>query len=290
MSVFHPPSLVVSQNFLKDPRLVARLIDRCAIGPEDMVYEIGPGKGIITSLLARRCRQVIAIEKDPALSEGLRKKLSHYPNLTLRTGDFLHDRLPREPYKVFSNIPFNISSAIVARLTSAANPPEDTCLVLQKEAAEVYLGKPHETLRSVLLKPWFEPMLVHHFRRTDFAPPPHVDPVLLRMRKRSPPWIDRANRQGYRDFVTYCFTTWRPTLGDIFQTVFSHRQLRQIEREMNINLGSTPTRLGFDGWLSLYETWINIRGPQTARLVSGSERRLLCQQQKLHKLHRTRKR
>ena len=149
-------SVFYSQNFLKDPCLVASLLDSCSIEDEDVVYEIGPGKGIITQQLALRYKQVVAIEKDPRLAALLRQQFADRPNVTIYQGDFLHYHLPRQPYKVFANIPFNITTAIVTRLTTAELPPEDTYLTMQKEAAEMFLGKPHESLRTILLKPWFE--------------------------------------------------------------------------------------------------------------------------------------
>ena len=66
----HPISY--TQNFLKDPRLVATLLDQSSIARVDVVYEIGPGKGIITEQIARRCQRVIAIEKDSRLAARLR--------------------------------------------------------------------------------------------------------------------------------------------------------------------------------------------------------------------------
>ncbi|HZC08403.1 MAG TPA: rRNA adenine N-6-methyltransferase family protein, partial [Ktedonobacterales bacterium] len=58
-----------SQNFLRDSRLVERLVVESTISHEDVVFEIGPGKGIITDALARRARRVVAIELDGALAE-----------------------------------------------------------------------------------------------------------------------------------------------------------------------------------------------------------------------------
>ena len=145
-------SVLYSQNFLKDPRLVASLLDRVSLERNDTVYEIGPGKGMITQQLALRYKRVVAIEKDPHLSALLLQRFADWPNVTIHTGDFLHYRLPHEPYKVFANIPFNVTSAIVATLTEAEHPPEDTYLIMQKEAAEMFLGKPHESLRTVLVR------------------------------------------------------------------------------------------------------------------------------------------
>jgi arylformamidase len=157
-------SILYSQNFLKNPCLVASLFDRLGIDSDDIVYEIGPGKGIITEQLALRHKQVIAIEKDPRLSAFLLQKFADRPNVTIHAGDFLHYPLPCKPYKVFANIPFNITTAIVTRLTTAEHPPEDAYLTMQKEAAAMFLGKPHESLRTILLKPWFEMDLVSDMR------------------------------------------------------------------------------------------------------------------------------
>jgi len=288
MSAHSRANLAISQNFIKDPRLVTVLIEQSSLGPDDLVFEIGPGKGIITAQLAQRCKQVIAIEKDPALAGMLCQKFEKRANVTICCADFLCYPLPRGPYKIFSNIPFNITSAIVSRLTAITNPPQDASLVMQKEAAEMYQGIPDESLRSILLKPWFEMKLVHRFRRSDFSPRPHVDSVLLQICKRSIPLVQRSDRQLFRDFVVYGFTAWQPTLGDIFKDIFSYRQVKQISRILKINLKATPTSLRLVDWLNLFETFKEIAGARAIGRVRGSEKRLRRQQRKLEKIHRTR--
>src|SRR5437660_10895377 len=126
MSHSSRPMFFYAQNFLEDPRLFTSLIDRCTIGYDVVVYVIGHGKGMITEQLAQRCKQVIAIEKDPRLSALLFQKFVSMPTVTIHEGDFLHYRLHRKPYKVFANIPFTITTAIVARLTAEACPPDDS--------------------------------------------------------------------------------------------------------------------------------------------------------------------
>ena len=288
MSSSFRQSFFYAQNFLKDPCLVASLLDRCNIGPDDVVYEIGPGKGIITEQLALRCKQVIAIEKDPHLSALLLQQFADRPNVTIHKGDFLDYRLPRKPYKVFANIPFNITTAIVTRLTAAQYPPQDAYLTMQKEAAEKFLGKPREFLYTVLLKPWFELEMVHRFRRKDFVPEPRVDVVMLRLRKRGPPLVNRADRQCFRDFVVYGFTTWRPALGDILKGIFTGQQLKHLRRELGIDLDATPTSLTFEQWLNAFEYFKKVANEQAMHTTAGSEKRLRQQQKRLQKVYRTR--
>lgn len=274
-----------AQNFLKDASLVALLLARCGIDHNDIVYEIGPGKGIITEQLARRCKQVVAIEKDPRLSGLLRQQFAGRPNVTIHEGDFLDYHLPRKPYKVFANIPFNITAAIMTKLTSAKYPPEDAYLVMQREAADRFLGRPLESLYSVLLKPWFEVQMVHRFRRKDFVPEPRVDVVMLRLRKRGPPLIQRADRQSFRDFVVYSFTTWQPTLRHTLKGIFTGHQLQRMRRDLDIDPDATPTSLTFEQWLSVFECFKKVGNEQAMHTIMGSEKRLIRRQKKLQKRH-----
>ena len=279
---------LLSQNFLKDPCLVAALLDRFDLGHDSVVYEIGPGEGIITEQLALRYKQVVAIEKDPRLARLLQRKFGEWPNVTIYSGDFLYHRLPRSPYKVFANIPFNITSDIVNLLIGAEYPPDDAYLAMQQEAAEMLLGRPRESLRTILLKPWFETDIVHRFQRWDFVPAPRVDVVMLRLRKRGPPLVNNADRQYFRDFVVYVFTRWQPTEHNPLKRIFTGRQRRYIERELRFDPGATPTSLSIEQWLSLFRQLKIVGNTQTLQTIAGSEKRLLQQQRRLQKVHRTR--
>lgn len=279
---------LLSQNFLKDPALVATLLDRFDLDRESLVYEIGPGEGIITEQLARRFRRVVAVEKDSRLAEQLRKRFSRWPNVTIHAGDFLRYPLPHSPYKVFANIPFNITSAIVTKLAEAEQPPEDAYLTMQREAAAMFLGEPRDSLRSVLLKPWFETKVVHRFARQDFAPAPRVDVVMLRLRKRGPPLVNRTDRQYFRDFVVYLYTQWQPHGDDPLRHLFTRQQLRYLERALRFDPHAPPTSLSIEEWLCLFEQVKAVGGARAAHVVMGGEDRLHRQQRRLRKIHRTR--
>ena len=288
MSLSFPQRIFYAQHFLKDPCLVASLLERSSIGTGDVVYEIGAGRGIITEQLALRSQRVVAIEKDSRLVEMLRQQFAGQPHVTIRAGDFLQYRLSHQPYKVFSNIPFNITAAIVSRLTSSENPPEDAYLVMQQEAAKMFLGKPHESLRSILLKPWFEIEIVHRFQRRDFCPAPRVDVVMLRLRKRGPPLVSSADKQWFRDMVVYSFTRWQPTQGSPLKSLLTRRQRTILRRDWGFDLNSIPTSISFEQWLKLFE-YLKTEGHVRAMSsIAGSDQDLFQQQQRLQKNHRTR--
>jgi 23S rRNA (adenine-N6)-dimethyltransferase len=281
-------SVVYAQNFLHSPRLVEHLLDRSGIGPDDRVLEVGPGKGIITAALASRCREVLAVEKDPDLAHMLRGRFAHSPTVTVRDGDFLRSPLPLPPYKVFANVPFNCTSEIIRRLTEARHQPDDIYLAVQREAAERFLGRPRESLRSVLLKPWFEPSLVYHFRRADFTPAPQVEVVMLRLRKRGPPLVQASRAQLYRDLVIYLFTAWKPSLCAALAGILSHRQIATLDKHHGLALDRPPASVPFEQWLTLFAYIDGVASHPAEPVVRDSEARLIGQQARLHKVHRTR--
>jgi 23S rRNA (adenine-N6)-dimethyltransferase len=100
---------------------------------------------------------VVAVEKDGALAARLARRFVENPVVSIVQADFLDVSLPREPFTVFASLPFNATSEIVTRLLGAASPPDELHLVVQREAAERYTGRPRESLVAVLLKPWPAP-------------------------------------------------------------------------------------------------------------------------------------
>lgn len=263
----------LAQNFLRSPKLVRRLVGMSKIGPGDIVYEIGAGNGIITAVLASIARQVIAIEKDPALVYRLRERFRPLGNVEIVEKDFLDyafrtrrsdsafslraERVtPASEYKVFGNIPYNITSQIVRKILYERSNIRETHLILQKEAAQKFSGSPKESLCSILTKPFFEFQIVYQLRRTDFWPMPAVDSVLLSIKRRTRPLIEMHEVASYRDFVRYGFGRWKPNLKSAFKNVFTYKQWKRLAHELHFPLNATPTELSFEQWLDLYHGFV----------------------------------
>ncbi len=176
----------LSQHFLRSPKLAGFLIGHSNIKKRDTVLDIGAGSGVITAALAKRCRRVIAVEPDAQTLELLRKNVSQLENVQIVAQDFLEMKLPDEPYKVFANPPFHLSSAILHKLDEAPNPPEAIYLILQKQFALKLLNNDrHYT--SQLGKQLFvhyAPRIRLPMRPNYFTPPPAVPCVLLELKRR----------------------------------------------------------------------------------------------------------
>lgn len=165
-------SIRYHQNFLRDPRLVARIVRLADFGPKDLVYEIGPGRGIITWELVKTAGKVMAVEIDRRLAERLQADFSGNSKVKIINADWLNFRVPEQDYKIFSNIPFNLTAQVIRKIVASPRPPRQSFLVVQKEAAEKFTGFPRSTRFSVFYQPWFEFQVIWRFQRRDFFPEP----------------------------------------------------------------------------------------------------------------------
>lgn len=240
----------LAQNFLKDPALVRRLVAESSIGRHDTVYEIGPGRGIITAELSRVATRVIAIEKDARLVRELYVRFRSHKNVEIIPGDFLQYKLREsEPYKIFASIPFNITAEIVRKILYTHPRPAEVFLIMQREPARKFAGLPRETLFSLLAKPEWEFRILCDLKRTAFRPMPDVDSVFLRMRSRKSQFSDQRE---YRRFVNHGFRAWKRDLRRAFANVFTYTQWKRLSRDLHFPSNALPTQLTFEQWVGLY--------------------------------------
>lgn len=232
------------QHFLKSPRLVAELIGHTKIRKNDLVYDLGAGSGIISSVLARRVRQVVAVENEPATIKKLRHNLADLENVTIITGDLLALKEPEEAYKIFANIPFSLSSKVVKKFTESAHPPESMYLIVQKQfARKLVPGNTHFTAAlSAQLSPWWRVKIKKPLRKTDFTPPPAVDTVLLEITQREEPLVPLAQASKYRQFVEQAFARQKFFAG-------LPRSRADISPELR------PSQMTSEQWIRLYELY-----------------------------------
>jgi len=281
-------SILYSQNFLKSSELVNHLLDKTSINVQDTVYEIGPGKGIITKELAKRAKKVIAFEKDKELYSYLIEKFKNSNNIEIHFGDFLEENINFKNHKIFSNIPFNITAEIIKKIVDREKAPQEAHLFLQKEAAQKYLGEPKESLVSLSIKPWFELKNTYAFEPTDFNPIPSVDVVLFEIKKREEFLVKQENSKLYLDFLHYCFSQYKPNVEKTFEKIFTYEQIKRLSKNLAFNGKSKITELKFEQFVELFNYFSLEVSDEKQKLVFGYKEAMKKQQGKLEKIHRTR--
>lgn len=232
-----------AQHFLSSQRTVAELVGHSNIRKNDVVYDLGAGSGIIASVLALRCKQVIAVEIEPVALKKLRYNMQDFDNVTIIEKDLLSLVINEESYKIFANIPFNLSAGVVRKFTESDNPPKSMYLIVQRQfARKLVPGNDHFTSQlSAQIGPWFTAKIRKPLRKNDFTPPPNVDTVLLEIKPREESLLPKDSASKYRKFIEKCFSE---------QKFFTN-----LDRGMaKISPEKTPSQLSQDEWLRLFAT------------------------------------
>lgn len=186
-------SRAYGQNFLTDRNTLEKIVAAAELTPFDCVIEIGPGAGALTVLLAQAAGQVRAIEIDRRLIPILEKVTDGLSNIRIDNEDFLKTALPEKDYKLVGNLPYYITTPIIAGLfePDAAGirplPPALAVFMLQKEVAERLISPPGKKAYgaiSVLVQYYAEIEMLFTVSREVFSPKPGVDSAVIRLRPR----------------------------------------------------------------------------------------------------------
>ncbi|TFV82531.1 23S ribosomal RNA methyltransferase Erm [Microbacterium sp. dk485] len=196
----------LGQNFLRDPRAIARAIDlvRSTPGP---ILEIGAGDGALTLPLSRLARPLRAIEIDPVRAQALRRRA---PHIDVVAADGL--AVPLDRPTVVSNVPFHLTTPLLRRLLHSGTWTH-AVLVLQWEVARKRAGVGGRTMMTAQTDPWFSFSLEGRIPSHAFSPRPGVDAGLLRIQRRATPLVPLAERGSYAAFVRRVFTGRGGTLA-----------------------------------------------------------------------------
>ncbi|HAA89748.1 MAG: Ribosomal RNA small subunit methyltransferase A [Thermoanaerobacterales bacterium 50_218] len=218
------PKKSLGQHFLWKSGIVEKIVDAAEIDKDDVVVEIGPGLGILTTACARRAGLVIGIELDQQLFPVLEEILCEFDNVRLIPGNALEvdfDELAAgfssdslKPYKVLGNLPYYLSSPLLLRLLEGNFRAELFVFMLQREVAERLVARPggkNYGSLSVVVQYYAEPELLFTVSRDAFYPPPQVSSAVVRLRKRSQPPVE-VDESVFFQVVRAAFRYRRKTL------------------------------------------------------------------------------
>jgi 16S rRNA (adenine1518-N6/adenine1519-N6)-dimethyltransferase len=181
----------LGQNFLADRGVLAEIVERARVSPNDVILEVGPGMGVLTrELLSKNCSRLFAVEMDTRLKDSLDTLSAEFgPRLSLVWGDAMrvdYGTLSPFPNKAVANIPYNITTPLLWRLLAFAPRGLTSHLyMVQKEAADRLTAKPDTKERyplGVALEVMGETTLVRKVPPTCFRPAPRVDSALVEIR------------------------------------------------------------------------------------------------------------
>ena len=173
----------LGQHFLNSSTVAKSIISDAEISKHDIVYEIGTGLGILTSLLCEKAQKVISIDLDEHLVIRAKIKFSDIENLILKYGDGFKNT---DPFTIFaSNLPYSKSKDAIEWLAQTSF--SHGIIMVQKEFADKLLAKSSKNRKaiSIIANHAFEITMLSKVSKNNFSPPPKVDSVLLKIVKKN---------------------------------------------------------------------------------------------------------
>ncbi len=209
----------LGQHFLNNRDVLQRIVKVIDPQPEDVIIEIGAGKGALTFCLTKKKAHIIALEKDKTLIPYLKKQ--EFSNLTVLEEDALRvkfgDLLQGRAGKIVGNLPYAISSPLMFKVLEEKASVTSCVFLLQKEVAQRVCALPGTKKYaplSILFQNDFHIRL--HFRvpASSFSPPPRVESALISLRKRSEPLSLIPYQEGFTKFLKRAFQSRRKKLSN----------------------------------------------------------------------------
>ncbi len=217
----------LGQNFLINPDVISDILDYAQITKDDVVLEIGPGVGFVTEQLIKHAKKVIAVELDEEAIKELQKL--ECDNLEIIHNDILKTDLSKlangEKLKVVANIPYYITSPIIAHLLGEIDDLnnanrgviEDIILMVQEEVAHRIVATEKSSskqygLLTILSQFWADCSIIRLVGRKSFYPAPKVNSALVSMKVRKEPLLKLEDYTFFRRTIKAGFAQRRKTL------------------------------------------------------------------------------
>ena len=217
------------QNFLTSEEILKEIISKAKISKDDIILEIGPGIGTLTSKLLETGAEVISVEVDLELIRPLKERFFMYNNFTIISADILKidiyseivkileskgKTLNDKKIKVVANIPYYITTPIIFKLLESRNIVSEIYIMVQKEVAEricAKIGTKESSSITYMVSYYTEYLWDIYVDKTKFIPSPKVDSKVIALKFREKPYPEVKNEELYFEIIKSAFLHRRKT-------------------------------------------------------------------------------
>ncbi|MFZ4453980.1 23S ribosomal RNA methyltransferase Erm [Salibacterium aidingense] len=245
------------QHLLHHRKTIHDIMKRADLKTDDLVLDIGAGKGALTFPAAERSGRVLAVEYDGRFVEALRRKAAGYSNISIYRQDFLKFFLPKQSFSVVASIPYAITTPIMNKLLW--NPGlscQKGVIVMEKGAAKRFTAASISDPRVLKWRMWFELSFVKKVSREHFGPPPNVDSAILAIRRREQCGIPMKSHKAFSGLAEYALKHPRWPVGAALKGVFTPPQLKHLVKALGIDQQTEICLLSETQWETVCHTMI----------------------------------
>ena len=240
----------LGQNFLIDDNTIESIVEIAKTNKEDLVIEIGPGLGTLTSKLLENAGKVIAIELDEKMIKILEDRFKFYNNFILLNEDVLKVDLQKlinqnkgelKNVKIIANLPYYITTPIIMKLLENKLDIESITVMVQKEVADRITATPGDKLSGAItysVDYYAEATSEIFVDKNSFIPAPEVDSEVIKLKIRKEPKVKVKDEKLFFDIIKASFMQRRKTLlnGLINSKLFnSKEEILEIFSKLNLD-------------------------------------------------------
>lgn len=234
------------QNFLHDRYVIEKIINAIAPQTDQVIVEIGPGKGAMTRLLLPACKTLHVVEIDRDLVHDLETEFGNADNLIIHNRDALqvdYCQLTSETsLRLVGNLPYNISTPLLFHIVESMNCIRDMYFMLQKEVVNRLCAEPGNKTYgrlSVMMQFYCQVERLFDVAPGSFTPAPSVDSSIVRLTPHIHRPVTVKDVKCFRQLVTQAFTMRRKTLRNALKNLLSEAEIIACD----VNPGLRPEML-----------------------------------------------
>lgn len=250
------PARSKGQNFLINESVYGKIIEAANIKKDDIVLEVGPGLGFLTSLLSQKAKKVIAVELDDKLANILKTGLDaqDVKNVEVVNENVL-DFIPpvkNGGYKIVANLPYNITSVFLRKFLSREDKPQEMILMLQKEVAERIVARAGDmSLLAVSIQFYAEAEIISLVPRRDFWPQPDVDSAIIKMKVKNEKL--KVDEKSFFRLVKIGFSSKRKMLKNNLANGYHIKEdlAREALKKAGFSEKTRAQELSVQDWMSI---------------------------------------
>ncbi len=256
----HTPKKSLGQNFLTTDTYARRLVEAAAIGPNDVVVEVGPGTGMVTRILLERALKVIAVEKDATLVPRLREECAAHVaqgTLSVVEDDILHFDpaaygLGAGEYSIVGSLPYYITGIFFRTMLSLARQPSRIAIIIQKEVAERMVAKDgKESILSISVKCYGNPRYIATIKAGAFYPRPKVDSAIILVEGISRDFFAGFSEEEFFRIVKAAFASKRKKMLGNLTILFPRAELEVAFQMAGISPDARAEDISVEAWKKL---------------------------------------
>ncbi|MEA5000648.1 MAG: 16S rRNA (adenine(1518)-N(6)/adenine(1519)-N(6))-dimethyltransferase RsmA [Endomicrobiaceae bacterium] len=239
------------QNFLVDNNIANKIVQSANIARNDIVIEVGPGKGALTNILKKFTDNLTAVDIDRELAENMRENYKNDANVTIINRDFLKFDLPEKPFKIVANLPYNVGTAIVQKFLPCKNFVS-AVIMLQKDVIVRLASCPGTKdygYISLFRQYYADAEILFDVPPGCFNPKPQVMSSVIRFTNKNPKSPDSL----LFPLVKHCFSMRRKTILNGLSSFLKQDKLSVAEILNNLKMDSSlrPDKLSLEDYLKI---------------------------------------